>query len=814
MPSTDDLDDVDLDDDVKKSSSTRHSGVRNGKVGPAVAGPGLAPLYVSDDGLDRYSMKKGTRVTDIVDFKILPKADVMKDLEELKDQCDFWQLKDQMEEYEGDQFLFIRGPENEFEYNYLWCSTLDSYEDHLQEMNERGVHGDKDKDRDAFGDDGGDGDEDGDDEDGKKYRKGRIDKGDDGGEKTVIKRPVEILSDIEIATLQVKSHRPPLGFYISQSRFKFAKPVDFDDVEPGEKSAEYRRQKIPNYSDKLTLEMGFQAAPKKLEMATQTFWLNSVNKATQYAPVNFHEDEKDAILNSPAFLDFLRNSEDLIIRELQTNETLDIFKDEFREFEDEEVSLGNRLENNLEVFHSFSHFKYSKNKNINGVQWFPTPPLAGTKNGSTLGVGSGTLVSFSCSNNVTFDQWVEQSGKVLTSSILIYSLQDVLHPWLVLEVPGNITTFKVHPTHPEYVVAGLTTGQVLFWDLTDAREKVKQYQTQQMVNQHAYNRSGQNKSSQHHHQQQQQQQQQQQTSLTSQPIGSGANGPTQAAAQGDEHPELQDEIQMPPIKYTVLSYIDRSHSRPVSDLLWIPPTQQVNRKGEYYVAEKGISSQFASVASDGRILFWDFKNRNDGSASKQAAAAAAAAMGGPPTSLAAKVAAAAEDPDAKEPKWAPIFSLPLGKPDGSSSSVGAIKLALGDNNVMMCVSEEGEVAEIDWTARATEDRAKPDTVKSVQRAHFQAGATIERSPHFQDIFLTVGDWTFSIWKVGVEGPVFTSACANEYLACGRWSPTRPGIIVIAKADGTIDMSVQRESDTPMCNAPLHTWRATGLVHFC
>lgn len=549
-------------------------------------------------------------------------------------------------------------------------------------------------------------------------------------------------------------------------------------MEPGEKSAEYRRQKIPNYSEeKLTLEMGFQAAPKKQEIATQTFWLNSVNKATQYAPVNFHAEEKAAILASSTLADFLAATEDLIVRELQMNETLDIFKDEFAEFADEEVSLGNRLENNLEVFHSFTHFKYTKNKNINNVAWLPTTSAHGRPHASTMGLGSGTLVAFSCSNNVTFDQWVEQSGKVLTSSILIYSLADVLHPWLVLEVPGNVQCFKVHPTHPEYVVAGLMTGQVLFWDLSDARDKVKQYQNQQMVNQHAYNRSGQNKSAAAN------------AAAATTGTNAAAGGAAGATGGSGEETDQQDEIAIPPIKYTVLSWIDRSHSRPVSDLVWMPASQQVNRKGEFYAADKDISSQFASVAADGRILFWDFKNRNDGAASKQAAAAAAAAMGGNANSLASKVAAASEDPDAKEPKWAPMFSLPLAKTD-SAGTVSAVKLALGEGTTLMAVTEDGDIVEVDWGARATEDRAKPDTVKSTHRAHFQSATSVERSPHFPDVYLTVGDWTFSIWKAGIDQPVFTSSCSNEYLSCGRWSPTRPGIIVTAKSDGTIDVSVK------------------------
>ena len=90
------------DEEVKKPSggsagAGRGGGVGRGGKAAAVAGPGLAPVYVSDAGLDKYSMKKGTRVTDIVDFKVLPKAEVIKEIMELKDQCDFFALKEQME---------------------------------------------------------------------------------------------------------------------------------------------------------------------------------------------------------------------------------------------------------------------------------------------------------------------------------------------------------------------------------------------------------------------------------------------------------------------------------------------------------------------------------------------------------------------------------------------------------------------------------------------------------------------------------------------------------------------------------------------
>ena len=650
-----------------------------------------------------------------------------------------------------------------------------------------GAKGEKEKDLAGFeeedGGGGGDDDEDGGGGGrGKRGKRSQFDsKGDGGEEKATIKRPVEAMTDIQIATLTVKSHRAPLGFYISQSRFKFAKPFEFDDVEPAEKLAEYRHSKIPGYNDsRMVLERGFQAAPRRAEMATQTSWANSVNKATQYTPALLRPDEQEALLSSQAMSDFLSHVESLTIRELQMNETLDIFKDEFVEFADEEVSLGNRLENSLEIFHSFSHFKFSKGKNVIAAQWMPTvTPAASAGGGAPKGLGgsTGQLVAFACSNTATFDQWVEQSGKVLTSSILLYSLTDILHPYLVLEVPGNITCFKVHPSAPEFIAAGLTTGQVIFWDLSDAREKVRSYQEQQQVNLTAYNRSGQNKAA---------------TTAAGGAAGgasSSAAAPGSSSADGTGEGGVTDEIAIPPIKYTVLSYIDRSHSRPVTDLVWLPASQQVNRRGEMYTAEKSVSSQFASVAADGKLLIWDFKNKNDGAAAKVSAAAAAAAMGqgAAANSLAARVAAAAsEDPDAKEPRWAPIFSLPLARSD-NSGIVTVQKLSLGEGTLMMAVTEDGEVVEIDWGARGTEERAKPDTIRSIQRAHFASAASVERSPHFSDIYLTVGDWTFSIWKVGVDFPVFTSSCSADYLSAGRWSPTRPGIIVTARADGTLDV---------------------------
>lgn len=72
--------------------------------------------------------------------------------------------------------------------------------------------------------------------------------------------------------------------------------------------------------------------------------------------------------------------------------------------------------------------------------------------------------------------------------------------------------------------------------------------------------------------------------------------------------------------------------------------------------------------------------------------------------------------------------------------------------------------------------------------HTMAIRQIEMSPHFPDICLTVADWTFCIWNITLENPLlFQSPFAPTYLTCGTWSPSRPGVIITAKIDGTVDV---------------------------
>ncbi|CAM9970326.1 unnamed protein product, partial [Laminaria digitata] len=143
---------------------------------------------------------------------------------------------------------------------------------------------------------------------------------------------------------------------------------------------------------------------------------------------------------------------------------------------------------------------------------------------------------------------------------------------------------------------------------------------------------------------------------------------------------------------------------------------------------------------------------------------------------------------------------------------------------LICTTEEGEILLADWRARVgtTNNREEegagggaggnedggdvaPEFVKWVSSDHTRPCVALDKSPFFPGVLLSVGDWSFQIWKVpystvngarssrfvafevGLRKPVFSSPMAANYLTTGRWSPTRPGMLFLGKVDGSMDV---------------------------
>ena len=66
--------------------------------------------------------------------------------------------------------------------------------------------------------------------------------------------------------------------------------------------------------------------------------------------------------------------------------------------------------------------------------------------------------------------------------------------------------------------------------------------------------------------------------------------------------------------------------------------------------------------------------------------------------------------------------------------------------------------------------------------------SMKRSPFFKDILIVAGGGGFTIWREKTfSGALLQTKSFSKRITDAEWSPTRPGVFFIAKADGTIDI---------------------------
>ena len=71
---------------------------------------------------------------------------------------------------------------------------------------------------------------------------------------------------------------------------------------------------------------------------------------------------------------------------------------------------------------------------------------------------------------------------------------------------------------------------------------------------------------------------------------------------------------------------------------------------------------------------------------------------------------------------------------------------------------------------------------------FRPPVKLERSPFFPELLLTVYDYYFSIWSQGIDKPLFHSSYTTDSLiTCGALSPSRPGVLLIGRSDGKLEL---------------------------
>lgn len=569
----------------------------------------------------------------------------------------------------------------------------------------------------------------------------------------------------EVHQLKTKPERPLLGCTVVRPRSSFGHPVTFGNRDGETENTVCRSHMNPDFELKqLERDVGLQGALPLSNSSSQTTWWRPVNKGVQYSAQG-SDTQGEGAAESPELVAFLRRVRPTLEEALQQNETVDIFSDAFAGVGDEDAAVGQKGDNELKEMRNYNDIKYSKNMSISAIDWHPT------RKG---------MIAVSPTRNLSFDERVEQSGQAHTAHILLWDFVDLIHPQIMLQSPHEMYCFRFNPCpgQQNLVAAGCLNGQVIIWDIAEAMAILKERET----------RGGRRKDD----------------------AGDGSG---------------QDEEQIPPVEALAVSQIDFSHRGMVADMTWLPPNTQVNIKGQLLPEEHldGKSYQFLTLSGDGSCLVWDLRYAD-------------IAEGHLPHI--AKPRHAASDKNQKGPiehKWLPLFRMQLKRLEGVGElSLCKLCLGLGDEtssadgqdrrSQLFASTEEGEIVFADWRARpagAKDDKAAaeegddgheaPEYVQWMAPDHGRPCVALQPSPFFPEILLSVGDWSFQLWKLDHKVPIFSSPASSTYLTAGKWSPTRPGMLFIARTDGGVDVwDLTDSSYTPSVSLAVSATRITSM----
>ncbi|KAJ8277808.1 hypothetical protein GJAV_G00080320 [Gymnothorax javanicus] len=609
---------------------------------------------------------------------------------------------------------------------------------------------------------------------------------------------VSLGSELEIEEESVVETRPKLQCMISRVRRKFGAPVLFSDRNASETPdgcIECTPYKDKNFViQMLERSSGIQAVPSLKTSATQTEWKYLRNMCTQYEPRAFTEEEKESCMNSENLKNFLDLVTSRFEVALQQNEIMDAFFDDWQALTEEDVIFGGKTDTHLKEYQSFTDLQFSKEKTISCMNWHPT--ISG-------------VIAVALTERLSFEERINDSTKLLLnpSLILFWSFSDPLNPQLVLECPDDVLAFEFCPSDPSVIVGGCMNGQVVLWDISAHADRLQ---------------------------------------------GTPAGGGSSTAANTNTLPGFEDKNanETPVMRYCAVSGIESSHKAPITDLQWLPDYFEVSKTGIPLENKNQMCVQILTCAPDCCVMFWDIRAPRAATQSVSDKKHKGEEMplenphGIPNTfkhlDLTWRSLIRVNLPKINSrSEYSPLkFSMRdssetqlAGCADKSFQNIGnsegkveyeklrvpsakQVKVLEDISTKLYIGMEDGELIYTDWKMEKDNDSgrllsAKPSCCFKV---HDGPVNTVQRSPFFKDIILTVGGWTFAIWNEGVlQGPIIQVSCAVKRGTVGCWSLSRPGVFFIGKEDGNIEVwDLMEKTHEPIQTQNISTARITCI----
>ncbi|NXA31614.1 WDR63 protein, partial [Eudromia elegans] len=728
--------------------------------------PEIFPLVFTTQTQEIFNCRVDEDVTEGNCFKLIKKEDIIEDLKARAAVSDFHPVKKIVLEYPGEELLVVFDAQQQYGQNFYLVATEEAKENLLKppeiaEEKEQEKEQEKEKDDD-------------------ENKEGTLE---EPVYKPLVRKPwVSLGSEKEVEEESVKDTVSKIKYLISRARRKFGAPVTFADKNASSVKDSYIE--CTSYQDKtfsiklLEKDVGAQVVPKVRENSTQTKWTYPKNAATQYFPRAFSDEEKQKSLSSKKLEGFITS---VLLRmeiALQQNEIMNVFFDDWRALAEDEGSYGSKSDIYLKEYQSFTDLHYLKDRTISCVCWHPN--IYG-------------IIAESATERLSYDERVDLSGKLLLqkSVIVFWSFSDPLHPQLMLECPEDIYCFQFSPSDPNIIAGGCFNGQVVLWDISQYEEKLRNAKSSAGgVKKAAVNLVN--------------------ASLLNLQLYNCMSRTRGKIAQ-------QCGTEPPLMRYCAVSSIEYSHRAIITDIHWLPDFFEVNRMGATFENRAEICVQLVTCSPDCSILFWDIRGTKL-----------------PVQTLSEKakeekiIDVLPDFPDTfkhLDLTWKPLIKISLCKSDTSvdyspvrislreeyyhyktSDKVQSLnklveltkespyaEISVPSGKVLKVLdnistnffvgTEDGEIIYSDW--KMERDSKKPSQKHAV---HDGVVHTVQRSPFFKDIVLSVGSWNFAIWKEGLAtGPILQSSCSAVRYTVGQWSSTRPGVFFIGREDGTIDI---------------------------
>ncbi|XP_075364596.1 dynein axonemal intermediate chain 3 isoform X2 [Mycteria americana] len=711
--------------------------------------PEIFPLVFTTKTQEIFNCRVDEDVTEENCFKLIKKEDIIQDLKTRATISDFHPVKKVVLEYPGEELLVVFDPKFQYGQNFYFVASEEAKENLLKPPETA-------------------------EEKEEKEEENREETLEVHPYKPPVHKPwVSLGSEKEVEEESVKDTVTKVKYMISRVRRKFGAPITFTDTNASHVKGSY--VECTSYQDKtfsikmLEKDVGIEMVPKVREASTQTKWTYPKNAATQYFPRQLSNEEKEESLSSEKLKEFLTSVHSRMEIALQQNEIMNAFFDDWKALAEDESSSGGKPDVYLKAYKSFTDLRYLKDRTISCVCWHPT--IYG-------------IIAVSARERLSYEEQVNLSDKSLLqqSVILCWSFFDPIHPQLIFECPEDIYCFQFSPGDPNIIAGGCINGQVVLWDISQHEEKLQ----------------------------------------NAKPIADGiqitaVNMPSLMQVQ-------QNSTEPPLVRYCAVSSIQYSHKKPVTDIHWLPDYFEDNRTGATFENRAGICVQLVTCSPDCSILFWDIP---------------ATKLPEQPSSEKGKEEEIFDMlPDVPDTSkhldlcWKPLIKINLCESDTNTEyspirislrelhyhyktsekvqSLNTLEVPAKENpytemstpssknlKALESIStdffvgtEDGEIVYSDWKMEIGCDSAKPVSQKHTQKytIHTETINTLQRSPFFKDIILSVGGRNFAIWKEGVtNGPILQSSCSAGRNTAGHWSLTRPGVFFIGRDDGNIDI---------------------------